>query len=67
MHYGAGNMIWDEENEHYMFENIMDDFRDIVLEKLSQIELAALFGDLGEFIYYYKQDLEKKKVEHRLN
>lgn len=51
-----------EENEVAM-ENFMDQIRDDVLERLSPVEIAAVFGNLKEFIYRYREQENIKKAE----
>ena len=53
--------------EKEQMDSLMTKVRSEVLNRLSPVELAAIFEDLDEFIYRFKEEEELKNIEWRLD
>lgn len=54
------------EEMEYM-ESYMEKVREQVLKKLSPMEIAALFEDLKEFIYRFREEEDLKRADSELD
>ena len=54
------------EEQEYM-ESYMEKVREQVLKRLSPMEMAALFEDLKEFIYRFREEEDIKRADSELD
>ena len=52
--------------EDYMIKDYMDVVKDQALDKLTPIELAALFNDFAEFCVRYREEKEMEFAQNQM-
>ena len=57
----------DGDPEETMIKDYMDEIHDQALQKLTLLELAALFNDFKEFCIRYREERDLKDAESRMD
>lgn len=65
--YDSSNDSSQDGEDTVMLEHYMEEVRERAINKLTNLELAAIFEDFKDFLIRYREEQEDKSIEWRKN
>lgn len=65
--YDSSNDSSQDGEDTVMLEHYMEEVREKAIQKLSNLELAAIFENFDDFLVRYREENEEQSIQHRID
>jgi hypothetical protein len=65
--YDPSNDSSQDGEDKVMLEHYMEEVRERAINKLTNLELAAIFENFQDFLVRYREEMEDESIQHRID